>query len=132
MKIRGKVVFADNKAFYVYDEASDSFKPFKELNEQLPGITGAVSATAVDDSRFWLATSSAYHLIKYSKGDYTTLLTVPFNNVPRKMNGMNYSTFMNGVKKAGIEMNRKSLSEMAIQDNAAFAAVVDKAKAALN
>lgn len=46
--------------------------------------------------------------------------------------GMNYSTFMNGVKKAGIEMNRKSLSEMAIQDSAAFAAVVEKAKAALN
>ena len=46
--------------------------------------------------------------------------------------GLNYSRFMNGVKKAGIEMNRKSLSEMAIQDNAAFAAVVDKAKAALN
>ena len=46
--------------------------------------------------------------------------------------GMNYSTFMNGVKKAGIEMNRKSLSEMAIQDSAAFAAVVAKAKAALN
>ena len=48
-----------------------------------------------------------------------------------KMNGMNYSTFMNGCKKAGIEMNRKSLSEMAIQDAAAFAAVVEKAKAAL-
>ena len=48
------------------------------------------------------------------------------------MKSGNYSTFMNGVKKAGIEMNRKSLSEMAIQDNAAFAAVVDKAKAALN
>ena len=46
--------------------------------------------------------------------------------------GMNYSTFMNGIKKAGIEMNRKSLSEMAIQDSAAFAAVVEKAKAALN
>ena len=45
--------------------------------------------------------------------------------------GMNYSTFMNGVKKAGIEMNRKSLSEMAIHDSAAFAAVVEKAKAAL-
>jgi large subunit ribosomal protein L20 len=38
---------------------------------------------------------------------------------------------MNGLKKAGIEMNRKSLSEMAIQDAAAFAAVVEKAKAAL-
>ena len=46
--------------------------------------------------------------------------------------GLNYSTFMNGVKKAGIGMNRKSLSEMAIQDPAAFAAVVEKAKAALN
>ena len=45
--------------------------------------------------------------------------------------GLNYSKFMNGVKKAGIEMNRKSLSEMAINEPAAFAAVVEKAKAAL-
>ena len=46
--------------------------------------------------------------------------------------GLNYSTFMNGIKKAGIELNRKSLSEMAIQDAAAFSAIVEKAKAALN
>ena len=46
--------------------------------------------------------------------------------------GLNYSKFMNGVKKAGIDLNRKSLSEMAINDTAAFAAVVEKAKAALN
>ncbi len=46
--------------------------------------------------------------------------------------GLNYSKFMNGVKKAGIELNRKSLSEMAIHDAAAFAAIVEKAKAALN
>ena len=46
--------------------------------------------------------------------------------------GLNYSRFIYGLKKAGIEMNRKSLSEMAIQDAAAFAAVVEKAKAALN
>ena len=46
--------------------------------------------------------------------------------------GLNYSTFMNGLKKAGIELNRKSLSEMAIQDSIAFAAIVAKAKAALN
>jgi large subunit ribosomal protein L20 len=39
---------------------------------------------------------------------------------------------MNGIKKAGIELNRKSLSEMAIHDEAAFAAIVEKAKAALN
>ncbi len=45
--------------------------------------------------------------------------------------GLNYSRFMNGLKKAGIEMNRKSLSEMAIQDPAAFASVVELAKKAL-
>ena len=45
--------------------------------------------------------------------------------------GLNYSTFMNGIHKAGIDLNRKSLSEMAIQDSAAFSAVVEKAKAAL-
>ena len=44
---------------------------------------------------------------------------------------MNYSRFMNGLKKAGIEMNRKSLSELAINDSAAFAALVDTAKKAL-
>ena len=48
-----------------------------------------------------------------------------------KLNGMNYSTFMNGLKKAGIEMNRKMLSEIAISDKAAFAALVEKAKDAL-
>lgn len=48
-----------------------------------------------------------------------------------KVNGMNYSTFMNGLKKAGIEMNRKMLSEIAISDKEAFAALVEKAKASL-
>lgn len=47
-----------------------------------------------------------------------------------KMNGMNYSTFMNGLTKAGIELNRKMLSEIAISDPAAFTALVEKAKAA--
>ena len=48
-----------------------------------------------------------------------------------KVNGMNYSTFMNGLKKAGIALNRKMLAEIAIADPAAFTALVEKAKAAL-
>lgn len=48
-----------------------------------------------------------------------------------KQNGMNYSTFMNGLKKSGIEMNRKVISEIAIADPAAFAKLVETAKAAL-
>ncbi len=49
-----------------------------------------------------------------------------------KMNGMNYSTFMHGLKKAGIDMNRKMLSELAIHDAAAFTALCEKAKASFN
>ena len=47
-----------------------------------------------------------------------------------KANGMNYSTFMHGLKLAGIDMNRKMLSETAIHDPAAFTALCEKAKAA--
>ena len=45
-----------------------------------------------------------------------------------KVNGMNYSSFMNGLKKAGIELNRKMLAELAVNDKAAFAALVEQAK----
>ena len=48
-----------------------------------------------------------------------------------KANGVNYSTFMNGLKKAGITLNRKMLSEIAIADPKAFTALVEHAKAAL-
>ena len=48
-----------------------------------------------------------------------------------KANGVNYSTFMNGLKKAGITLNRKMLSEIAIADPKAFTALVEQAKAAL-
>ena len=48
-----------------------------------------------------------------------------------KLNGMNYSTFMNGLKKAGITLNRKMLSEIAVNDAAGFTALTEKAKAAL-
>ncbi len=49
-----------------------------------------------------------------------------------KANGMNYSTLMNGLKKAGITLNRKMLSEIAISDPAGFTAITEKAKATLN
>ena len=49
-----------------------------------------------------------------------------------KMNGMNYSTFMNGLKKSGVTLNRKMLSEMAIHDAAGFTALCEQAKQALS
>ena len=48
-----------------------------------------------------------------------------------KVNGMNYSTLMHGLKKAGINLNRKMLAEIAVSDKEAFAALCAQAKAAL-
>ena len=68
---------------------------------------------------------------KQKPGDYRRLWITRISAAVAPY-GLNYSKFMNGLKKAGIELNRKSLSEMAIHDAAAFAAIVEKAKAALN
>ena len=48
-----------------------------------------------------------------------------------KLNGMNYSTFMNGLKKSGIMINRKMLAELAVNDKAAFVQLTETAKKAL-
>ena len=48
-----------------------------------------------------------------------------------KVCGMNYSTLMHGLKKAGIDLNRKMLAEIAVSDKEAFNALAEKAKAAL-
>jgi large subunit ribosomal protein L20 len=52
-------------------------------------------------------------------------------NAAARINGMSYSTFMNGLKKAGVQLDRKVLADMAVNDAAAFAAIVEVAKAAL-
>ena len=49
-----------------------------------------------------------------------------------KMNGMNYSTFMNGLNKAGVQINRKMLADIAVNDAAGFAALVKTAEKALS
>ena len=67
---------------------------------------------------------------KLKKRQFRNLWITRINNAVRPL-GMNYSSFMNGLKKAGIELNRKMLSEMAIHDPASFNALVETAKKAL-
>ena len=71
----------------------------------------------------------AYIGRKQKKRDFRSLWITRIS-AACKLNGMNYSTFMHGLKLAGIEMNRKMLSEIAIHDPAAFTALTEKAKAA--
>ncbi len=72
----------------------------------------------------------AYVGRKLKKRDFRKLWITRIS-AAAKMNGMNYSTFMHGLKLAGITMNRKVLSEMAINDEAAFATLAEAAKKAL-
>lgn len=72
----------------------------------------------------------AYIGRKQRKRDFRRLWITRISAACR-MNGINYSNFMNGLKKAGATLNRKMLSEIAIADPAAFTALVEKAKAAL-
>ena len=67
---------------------------------------------------------------KLKKRDFRSLWITRIS-AQAKVNGMNYSSFMHGLKLAGIDLNRKMLAEIAVADKAAFAELADKAKAAL-
>lgn len=72
----------------------------------------------------------AYIGRKHKKRDFRSLWITRIS-AGCKQNGLNYSRFMHGLKKAGIELNRKMLSETAIHDPAAFTSLCERAKAEL-
>ena len=72
----------------------------------------------------------AYIGRKQKKRNYRQLWIARINAAAR-INGLSYSRFMDGLKKAGIEVNRKILADMAVNDAAAFAALAEAAKKAL-
>ena len=72
----------------------------------------------------------AYRDRRARKRDFRRLWIIRINAAARE-NGLSYNRFMEGVKKAGIELDRKSLADIAVSDPQAFAAVAERAKAAL-
>lgn len=73
----------------------------------------------------------AYRDRKNKKRDFRKLWIIRINAAAHE-HGMSYSVFINGLKKAGIEIDRKVLADIAVHDSAAFAALADKARAAVN
>lgn len=71
----------------------------------------------------------AYIGRKHRKRDFRRLWITRIS-AACKINGTNYSTFMNGIKKANIHLNRKMLSEIAVSDSQAFTNLVEQAKVA--
>ena len=103
----------------------------KKILKRAKGYFGAKS------THFRTANQAVMKSLKYAyigrkakKRDFRRLWITRIS-AQAKVCGMNYSRFMNGLKKAGIEMNRKLLAELAVSDKAAFAALAEKAKAAL-
>ena len=72
----------------------------------------------------------AYVGRKRRKRDFRQLWIARINAAAR-VNGLSYSKFMHGLKVAGIDLNRKVLADIAVSDAAAFAALAEKAKAAI-
>ena len=109
----------------------NAHKRHKKVLKMAKGYYGAKSKTfRAAKPATMRALRSAYVGRKNKKRDFRKLWIARINAAAR-MNGISYSQFMNGLKKSGIEINRKMLSEMAIHDAAGFKALVETAKAAL-
>lgn len=106
-----------------------SRKRRKRVLERAKGFYGASSKQirtvydAVDK-----AMTHAYEGRKQKKHQYRQLWTVRINAACRML-GTNYSSFINGLKKAGIELNRKVLADMAVTEFQAFKALVEQVTA---
>lgn len=105
-------------------------KRHKKVIKQAKGFYGQKSRNfKAANPAVMRALRSAYVGRKNKKREYRRLWIARINAAARA-NGISYSKFMNGLKKSGIEMNRKMLSEMAIYDPAGFAALCETAKKA--
>lgn len=112
-------------------KAMNARKKHKKVLKLAKGFIGARSKLYRPANTFVMkALKNAYIGRKLKKRDFRKLWIQRINAAAR-MNGMSYSRFMNGLKLAGIEVNRKMLSEMAIQDPQGFAKLVEVAKSKL-
>ena len=111
--------------------AKSTRKRHKKILKLAKGFRGAESKQfRVANQAVMRSMQNAYVGRKRRKRDFRRLWITRIS-AGCKMNGMNYSTFMNGLKKAGIDLNRKVLSEIAIADAEAFAKLFETAKNAL-
>jgi large subunit ribosomal protein L20 len=113
-------------------KAVNAKKKHKKILKLAKGYRGARSKLfKTANQTVMKALSHAYKGRKLKKRDFRKLWITRINAAAR-INGMSYSRFMNGLKLAGIGMNRKMLAEMAIHDKDGFARLVEVSKEKLN
>lgn len=102
----------------------------KKILKKAKGYYGARSRTyRVANQAVFKAGQYAYRDRRNRKRDFRSLWITRIN-AGTKAQGLSYSKFMNGLKKAGIELDRKVLADLAVRDKVAFSAVVEQARAA--
>ena len=112
-------------------KAMNARKKHKKILKLAKGFRGSRSKLYRPANTFVMkALKNAYIGRKLKKRDFRKLWIQRINAAAR-MNGISYSRLMNGLKLSGIEVNRKMLSEMAIQDPEVFAKLAEVAKAKL-
>ena len=112
--------------------ALNARKKHKKVLKLARGYRGARSKQyRVAKQSVMRALTSAYAGRKERKRQFRQLWIARINAAAR-MNGLSYSKFMYGLKSAGVEMNRKMLADLAVNDAAAFTALAETAKKALN
>lgn len=106
-------------------------KSHRAVLDRAKGFRGARSR------RFKVAKEAVYHAERYAyrdrrarKGDFRQLWITRINAQAR-VEGLSYSRFMHGLKLAAVDLDRKVLADLAVRDQAAFAALVETARAAL-
>lgn len=108
--------------------AINAKKKHKKILKQAKGYFGAKSKLFRPANQAVMKSLNyAYIGRKQRKRDFRKLWIARINAAAR-LNGMSYSRFINGLKKANIEVNRKMLSEMAIHDSEGFAKLVEIAR----
>lgn len=108
--------------------AVNAKKKHKKILKQAKGYFGAKSKLfKTANQAVMKSLNYAYVGRKQRKRDFRKLWIQRINAAAR-INGLSYSRFINGLKKAGVEINRKMLAEIAIHDDQAFAKLVDLAK----
>lgn len=111
--------------------AVNAHKKRRKIMKMAKGYYGAKSKQyRVANEAVLRSMAYAYVGRKLKKRDYRSLWIVRINAAAH-INGISYSRFMNGLKKAGIDVNRKMLAELAVNDAAGFTQLVDIAKAQL-
>jgi len=112
--------------------AVSSHKHRRKVLKQAKGFYGTKSKSyVIANQAVMKAMRSAYVGRKLKKRDYRKLWIARINAATRA-NGLSYSRFINGLKKAGVDINRKMLADIAVNDEAAFTDLVNVAKEKLN